>query len=1019
MKSFKQLNILVGWIVFLIAATVYLSTIESTASFWDCSERIVASYKLEVPHPPGAPFFMLLGNLFTIFAFGNVEMVAVMMNSMSALVSAFTILFLFWSITHLSHRLIIKKDDEPSLGQIFAIIGSGVVGALAYTFTDSFWFVSVEAEAYATSSLFTAIVFWAILKWENEAHKPHANRWLVLIAYVMGLSIGVHLLNLLTIPAIVFVYYFKKYKITRWGVIGALATSVALLGSIMYVIIPGVVTVASKFELLFVNGLRLPYNTGVIIFIITLAALLAYGLWYTTVRKKVLLHTIILGVAVITIGYSSYAMLVIRAQANPPMNQNNPETVFALLHYLNREQYGERPLVTGQYYNAPVVDSKDKQTYIPKNGRYEKTYLKTQYQFDEKFTTVFPRMWSWRDDHVNEYKKWGNVKGRPVRTTGSQGETQTKRVPTFGENLKFFFNYQIGHMYWRYFMWNFVGRQNDVQGHGELLNGNWITGIKSLDAIRLGNQDNLTTEMLNHPARNTYYMLPLILGLLGLVYQFMRDKNNFWVVTLLFILTGIAIVVYLNQTPLQPRERDYSYVGSFYAFSIWIGLGVLALYEFIRKHTKQLTAAGLATALALSVPTILATENWNDHDRSGRYVARDFAHNYLNTCEPNAIIFTNGDNDTFPLWYAQEVEGIRTDVRVVNLSLLGTDWYSEQMKWKTYESEPLPITMDYEKYVQGTRDVVYVMDRIEKPVELKQVMNFVASDDPGKRWRGPNGEMIDYLPTRQMKLTVDKEKVLKNGIVKPEDEHLIVDAIEWTIDKDAIQKNEMMVLEILANNNWERPVYFVSTGGDSDVGLSNYLQLEGFAYKLVPIRTEPDDYLSVGRLNVDKLYDNYMENFKWGGIDDPSVLVDHNVQRTTMVLRLRNNFNRLADKLIKTGQRDSAVKVLDRIVELLPQDKFSYDFFVIGLIESYYKANETEKANNLLAAYANATNENLDYFFSLSRRYRTSVMHEAELNLQIFQELVKIGEDYGQNEFIQDFEGDLSRHMEFYFQMQR
>ncbi|MFO8023190.1 MAG: DUF2723 domain-containing protein, partial [Perlabentimonas sp.] len=433
MKSFKQLNILVGWIVFLIAATVYLSTIESTASFWDCSERIVASYKLEVPHPPGAPFFMLLGNLFTIFAFGNVEMVAVMMNSMSALVSAFTILFLFWSITHLSHRLIIKKDDEPSLGQIFAIIGSGVVGALAYTFTDSFWFVSVEAEAYATSSLFTAIVFWAILKWENEAHKPHANRWLVLIAYVMGLSIGVHLLNLLTIPAIVFVYYFKKYKITRWGVIGALATSVALLGSIMYVIIPGVVTVASKFELLFVNGLRLPYNTGVIIFIITLAALLAYGLWYTTVRKKVLLHTIILGVAVITIGYSSYAMLVIRAQANPPMNQNNPETVFALLHYLNREQYGERPLVTGQYYNAPVVDSKDKQTYIRKNGRYEKTYLKTQYQFDEKFTTVFPRMWSWRDDHVNEYKKLGNVKGRPVRTTGSQGETQTKRVPTFGE----------------------------------------------------------------------------------------------------------------------------------------------------------------------------------------------------------------------------------------------------------------------------------------------------------------------------------------------------------------------------------------------------------------------------------------------------------------------------------------------------------------------------------------------------------------------------------------------------------
>ncbi|MFP4555533.1 MAG: protein O-mannosyl-transferase family [Bacteroidales bacterium] len=1019
MKRLKQLNILVGWLVFLVAAVVYLLTIESTASFWDCSERIVAAYKLEVPHPPGAPFFMLLGNLFTIFAFGNVEVVAVMMNAMSALASAFTILFLFWSITHLSRRLIIKNTDEPSFGQIIAIIGSGAVGALAYTFTDSFWFVAVEAEAYATSSLFTALVFWAILKWENEAHKPHANRWLVLIAYVMGLSIGVHLLNLLTIPAIVFVFYFKKYKITRWGIVGALATSVALLGSIMYVIIPGIVTLASKFELLFVNAIKLPYNSGVIIFIVTLALLLAYSLWYTTVRKRVLLHTLILGVTVITIGYSSYAMLVIRAQANPPMNQNNPKTVFALLHYLNREQYGERPLVTGQYYNAPVVNSKDKQTYIRKNGRYEKTYLKTQYEFDKKFTTVFPRMWSWRDDHIGEYKKWGKIEGRPVRTTGSQGEQQTKQVPTFGENLRFFFNYQIGHMYWRYFMWNFVGRQNDVQGHGELLNGNWITGIKPLDSIRLGNQDNLTTEMLNHPARNTYYMLPLVLGLIGLVYQFMRDKNNFWVVTLLFVLTGLAIVVYLNQTPLQPRERDYSYVGSFYAFSIWIGLGVLALYEFIRRHTKQLTAASLAILLALSVPTILATENWNDHDRSGRYVARDFAHNYLNTCEPNAIIFTNGDNDTFPLWYAQEVEGIRTDVRVVNLSLLGTDWYTEQMKWKTYESEPLPITMDFDKYVQGTRDVIYVMDRIDKPVELNQVMDFIASDEPGKRWRAPNGEMIDYMPTRKLKLKVDKEKVLENGIVRPEDENHIVDHIEWTINKDAIQKNEMMVLEILANNNWERPVYFVSTGGDSDVGLSDYLQLDGFAYKLVPIKTEPEDYLSVGRVNVDTLYNNYMENFKWGGIDEPNVFVDHNVQRTTMVLRLRNNFNRLAEKLIEQEKRDSAVKVLDRIVELLPQDKFPYNFFVLGIIESYYKVNETEKANDLFAAYAKSTNENLDYYFSLGRRYRSSVMHEAELNLQIFQELIGIGEEYGQDEITKEFEDHLSRHMSSFYQMER
>jgi hypothetical protein len=1015
MKSFKQLNVVVGWLIFAIAASVYLSTMESTASFWDCSERIVAAYKLEVPHPPGAPLFMLLGNFFTTFAGGNTAMVSIMVNTMSALAAAFTILFLFWSITHLSRRLLIKNGDEPTLGQTIAILGSGAIGALAFSFTDSFWFIAVEAEAYATSSLFTAAVFWAILKWENVSDKPHSNRWLILIAYIMGLSIGVHLLNLLTIPAIVFVYYFKKYEVTKWGLVGALATAIAFLGSIMYLIIPGVVTLASKFELLFVNVFRFPYNSGVIIFILVLGSLLSWGLWITAQKKKVLIHTLILGVTVITIGYSSYTLLVIRAESNPPMNQNNPSTVFALLHYLNREQYGDRPLFTGQYYNAPVTGSHDKHTYIRKNGKYEKTYLKTVYEFDERFKGIFPRMWSWQKDHVTEYQKWGDVKGKPIRVTNSAGEQEVRRVPTFGENLKFLFSYQIGHMYWRYFMWNFVGRQNDVQGHGDLLSGNWITGIKGLDAIRLGNQEKLTSEMLNHPARNTYFMLPLILGILGLVYQVMRDKKNFWVVALLFVLTGMAIVVYLNQYPLQPRERDYSYVGSFYAFSIWIGLGVLALYDWLGKYTKPVTAASLSILLTLSVPTILATENWDDHDRSGRYFARDFAYNYLNTCEPNAIIFTNGDNDTFPLWYAQEVEGIRRDVRVVNLSLLGTDWYSEQMKWKSNESDPLPITMDFDKFVQGTRDLVYIIDRINRPVDLKQVMDFVGNDKPDTRHRTPGGEMIDYLPTKQVRLPVDKDKVLKNGTVNPEDAHLIVDAIEWTIEKEYIQKNEMMILEILANNNWDRPVYFVSSGGDSDIGLSNYLQLEGFAYKLVPIRTEPKDYLSVGKLNVDKLYKNYMEKFRWGGLENGNVMVDHNVQRTTLVLRLRNNFNRLAEKLIEMNRPDSALMVLDRIVELLPQEKFPYDFFVIGLIESYYKANETEKGNDLLANYANATVENLDYFFSLEPRFSSVVGYDTELNLQILQELISVAERFGQSELKETYEPTFNSYITSYY----
>ncbi len=1016
MERFSKYNNLVGWLIFTIAATVYLLTIESSASFWDCSERIVAAYKLEVPHPPGAPFFMLMGNFFTTFAGGNLQLVSVMVNSMSALAAAFTILFLFWTITHLSRRLLLKNGKEPSLGQIVAILGSGAIGALAYTFTDSFWFVAVEAEAYATSSMFTALVFWAILKWEDVADQPNANRWLILIAYIMGLSIGVHLLNLLTIPAIVFVYYFRKHEVSRWGIIVALGVAVALLGTIMYVVIPGIVTLASKFELLFVNGMRLPYNAGVIVFIFLLIAIVAYSLWYTIRNKKVLAHTIILGTAVIMIGYFSYALLVIRAQANTPMNQNNPSTVFALLSYLNREQYGDRPLVKGQHYNAPVVGSKDLNTYIKKNGKYEESYLKTKYEFDERFQTIFPRMWSWREDHVEQYKKWGNIKGQPVRVSTGMGEQEIRYVPTFSENLRFFFSYQIGHMYWRYFMWNFVGRQNDVQGHGDLMSGNWLTGIKGFDTMRLGNQEKLTTEMINHPARNTYYLLPLLLGLIGLAFQFFRDQKNFWVVTLLFVLTGMAIVVYLNQYPLQPRERDYSYVGSFYAFSIWIGIGVLGLYETFSKYSKEITASILAILLSFSVPAILASENWDDHDRSGRYVARDFAYNYLNTCEPNAIIFTNGDNDTFPLWYAQEVEGIRTDVRVVNLSLLGTDWYCEQMKWQAYESAPLPITMTFDKFVQGTRDIVYIMDRINKPVELKQIMDFIGSDRAETRHRTPSGDFIDYLPTRQVKLTVDKEKVISNGTVKPEDAHLIEDLMEWTINKDYIQKPEMMMLEIIANNNWERPIYFVSTGGDSDVGLSDYLQLEGFAYRLVPIKTKPKDFLSVSRFNIDKLFDNYMEKFRWGRMNEADVFIDHNIQRTAMVLRLRNNFSRLANELLDMGKRDSAVMVVDRIVDLMPHEKFPFDFFMIGLIETYYKANETEKANELLNRYAFSTIENLDYYFSLERRFSDIVSYDKELNLQILQELVSTAERYGQQEIREKFEPELNGYIGRYFQ---
>jgi len=1015
MKKYNLYNNVTGWLVFIISAIVYLLTIEPTTSFWDCGEFIASSYKLEVGHPPGNPFFMLVGRFFTLFA-GDVSTVALTANVMSALASAFTILFLFWTITHLAKKIFVKNVEEPTLPELIGVLGSGFIGALVYTFSDSFWFSAVEGEVYAMSSFFTAIVFWAILKWENEADKPYANRWLIFIAYMMGLSIGVHLLNLLAIPAIVFIYYFKKYTPTRWSIIGAILVSVAILGGVLYVIVPWTFKIASWFELLFVNGFGLPYHTGLIFYTLILFGIVVWGLQYTIKHNKIVANTIILGVTVILIGYSSYALILIRSSANTPLNENNPSNVFSLMNYLNREQYGDRPLVYGQYYNAPATGSKEETTFIPKNGKYVKSYLKTTYQFDERFQTVFPRMWSPSDDHAEEYKKWADIKGTPERVKTQNGEGEIRNVPTFTENLRFFFSYQLGFMYWRYFMWNFVGRQDDIQSHGGLLNGNWISGVKPIDAIHLGNQDELTSEMLNQPGRNTYYFLPLILGLLGLGYQFLRDKRNLIVVALLFLLTGLAIVVYLNQYPIQPRERDYAFAGSFYAFAIWIGLGVLAVADGISRITKPIVSTSLATLVCFGIPVIMATENWDDHDRSGRYTARDFSYNYLNSCEPNAILFTNGDNDTFPLWYLQEVEGIRTDVRVCNLSLLGTDWYTDQMKRKTYESDPLPISMTKEQYVQGKRDIVYIIDRFNKAIELKQVMDFVGSDNPDTKYQIPGEEAIDYLPTKNYKLTIDKQSVLANKTINIEDSSLIVNEILWSIKKNYIQKNEMIILDILANNNWKRPIYFVTPYGDSDIGLSEYLQLDGFVYRLVPIKTKPKDFLSVGRIDPSKLYNKFMEAFRWGRMNEPDVTIDHNNQRTTTVLRLRNNFNRLALELMQQNKKDSAITVLDKIIDLMPQEKYPFDYFMIGISETYYKLNENEKANKIVKDYFQVTNENLRYLFSLSRNFDGAVDYEKQVNIQVLQELGSLVERYNQPDLKNEIDGSLKDYMGRYYQ---
>ncbi len=721
MKSFRSFNLITGWIVFAIAAFVYLMTIEPTASFWDCGEFITSSFKLEVGHPPGAPFFMILGKFFMLFT-SNPAKVSVAMNSMSALASAFAILFLFWTITHLARRIVLVKDEDFTLPGILTVMGAGVVGALAYTFSDTFWFSAVEAEVYGTSSLFTAFVFWAILKWENVADEPRANKWIILIAYLMGLSLGVHLLNLLAIPAIVFVYYFRKYKPTTAGVIISLLISVGLLGVMMYMIIPGFVAIGAGFELLFVNSFGLPYQSGLVTYVFLLFIILAFLVYYTHRRKLVLWNTVVLVVTMLALGYASYGVILIRSNANTPLDESNPDTAFNLLSYLNRDQYGQTPLFYGNYFNAPAVEQiEGHPKYYRENGKYVKVTT-PDYKYHPDFQGLFPRMWSEQDAHIDQYIYWTGMKesdlyepvrdqsGNPVRDqTGRYRYDRSKPVakPPFTANLSFFFRYQVGYMYLRYFMWNFAGRQNDVQGQGELTNGNWISGIPFIDNARLGPQDLAPGYMKDNRAHNVYFMLPLILGLIGLFFHYKFQNRDFWVVMLLFLFTGLAIVAYLNQYPLQPRERDYAYAGSFYAFAIWIGLGVPGVIRYFSKTYKSLVSVLAVTALTLVfVPGLMAMQNWDDHDRSGRYTTRDFAYDYLNSCEKNAIIFTNGDNDTFPLWYIQEVEGVRTDVRVINLSYFTADWYIEQMTHRMYESDPVKFSLDADQYRNGQRDYV-------------------------------------------------------------------------------------------------------------------------------------------------------------------------------------------------------------------------------------------------------------------------------------------------------------------------
>ncbi len=1012
MKRYSLINNISGWVIFVIASMVYLLTMEPTASFWDCSEFISTAFKQEVGHPPGAPFFMLIGRFFTLFAGNDVSKVAVMVNTSSALASGATIMFLFWSITHFARRIFKKSVEEFSLAELIIVIGAGAVGALAYTFTDSFWFSAVEGEVYALSSLFTALVFWAMLKWEDHADEPGSNKWIILIAYLMGLSIGVHLLNLLAIPAIVFIYYFKKYPFSWKGVAVASVVAVVLLGLVMYGFIQGSIIVASWFELLFVNTFGLPYDSGLIFFIIILLGGLAWGIWYTHKNGKVLWNTALLCVSMLLLGYGSFAGTVIRSAANPPLNENNPENMFNLISYLDREQYGDRPLLSGQYFSAPVVDEKEgSATYSAIDGKYVVTGHKPQYVYDDRFTGIFPRMYSPEGSHVEAYKSWTNFKGIPIQVEDKNtGKTKTLYKPTFGENMSFFFKYQLNFMYFRYFMWNFAGRQNDIQGNGEVTKGNWISGIKFLDELRLGSQDNQPEFMTTNRGRNTYYMLPFLLGILGLMFHYQRHRNDFTIAMLLFFMTGIAIVIYLNQTPFQPRERDYAYAGSFYAFAIWIGLGVMSLYELIKKVPAVPKAVVLTLVCLGLVPGIMAKENWDDHDRSGRYTCRDFGENYLNSCAPNAIIFTNGDNDTFPLWYAQEVEGVRKDVRVANLSYLGADWYIEQMQRKVYTSDPLPFSMGPDQYRQGTRDIVYVIDRTGgQAIDLREGMRFLASDDPKTKQYGGYSGRLDHIPSKKFYLPIDAAQILKTGTVSSDMVSKIVPQMQWGINKNYITKSDMMVLDLIANNNWNRPVYFaVTVARDNFQGLDGYFMNEGMAYRLVPIHSETS-HGEATAVNTKVMYDNVMNKFRWGGIDNPKVYLDENNLRMTSTLR--SHLANLASALITEGKQDSARKVLDKCMQMMPHERVPFNYFILPVAEQYFRINDTDKAMAILKKMSELTDKELKYYFNLPAKFAATVDYDKQLSLQILAQIVQLTDKYGQK----DFSKDLKNKFDMYY----
>jgi len=1064
--NFKKWNTILGWLAFLIALITYSLTVEPTVSFWDAGEYILTSSKLQVGHPPGAPLFQMLGAFFSIFATDPTQ-IGLMLNMMSAAASAFTILFMFWSISMLLQKMVTKSESiSQSKGQ--AILGSALVGSLAFTFTDSFWFNAVETEVYAMATLLLAVLFYLGLHWEQDMHKPRGNKWLILISFIIGLSFGVHFMGLLTIPAIGLIYFFKNYKdVTVKNFIIANVVVVTILLFIFKLLLPNALKFFSAAEVFFVNSIGLPFNSGSIIAGLVAIALFYFGIKYTLKKQYKHANTLILCVLFIFIGFSSWMMLPIRANANVVINENNPSSARELLAYYNLEQYPKTHLFYGPQFTDQYSGLDENNPYADDKPKYEKDYKKGEYvivndyknasqSYNSKHASILPRMWS--AEHAENYMLYTgflDFKIKPeyqmqnnVRALVSDFIARVKEgqidyndynsflkqygaqfldieKPSLGNNIAYMLEYQLGYMYWRYFMWNFTGRQDDIQGKYNM-HGNWISGINFIDNAHLGmSQDNLPSDVLNNKARNTYYFLPLILGLIGLFFLFNTDKKLFWTMLVFFLFTGIAIQVYTNVRPFEPRERDYSVVGSFYVFAIWIGFGVYAIYDLLSKYSKQkLLAPTIGLVCLVLVPGILAANNWDDHDRSGKRTANSMARKYLESCAPNAILFTIGDNDTFPLWYLQEIEGVRTDVRVINTSLFQTDWYIDQMKRKAYESDPIPSQLTHDQYKYGTRDYVIKAEVTKDTLDIKEVFNFITSDNPRTKYKyvlqqDPEIDInryrsqelnSNYLPTENIRIPVNKDIVLKNGIVKEKDADKIVPYIDIKIKGNALYKNRLLMLDIVANNNWERPIYFTggAFGDDDYIWMKDYLQLDGLCYKLVPIKTPVDkaNPFDMGRIDSELMYEK-VKSWDWGNSGED---IYHDVETRKNGISYRGNLARLIETLINEKQYGKAEEIADLAMEKMPVDVFGYYTLLEPYIGAYYEVEAKDKARELYKAVSKKYQESLTYYSTLSERKQGQLIEEISTDISRYRGLIDVLMIYEEKTFV---EAEMQKYNNF------